>query len=1074
MGFVHLHVHSPWSWLDGATEIDQLVLLAAEAGMPARALTDHDNVCAAVRFTQLCRQYGIRPILGTELTMEDGSHITLLARTRAGYANLCILLSQAHALGGRRTPGCSWDSLFAHADGVVCLSGCSRGRVAELIRKREHRDALALAQRCKGAFGAWYFLELQDDWTPGSLPLQRTLAQLSTHTGIPLVATNNVHYGVQADAVVHEALRAMSSGTPLGLQRGLTPINHERWLKPAGVMEQQFAAFPDACRNTLLIADACTDVLPIGEVLTPLWKDGDPQRQLHTLVRQGARVRYGITDKGELSPAVEKRLAHELDVICTLGFADYFLMVHRIVSWARARGIRCAGRGSAADSCVAYCLWFTDVDVIARGLPFARFLYEGKTPDIDVDFPSDRRDEVFTFIRDTYGDAHVARVCTFHTFLARSAIRGMGKALSLPEDAVGWLAKRLHHFLRAQKIDEAFSKYPELAAYGHLRERFALLFSLCSRVAGFPRHIGSHSSGVVVSRQPLMEIAPVIPAAGGVLPIWTLDKDDSETVGAIKFDVLALRMLSAVSDAERAIKVYEPRFRYDAIPMDDEPTYRVLQSGHAVGVFQFESAAQLSLAVSLRPRNFEDLVAAVALIRPGPVRGNVVQRFVGARNGWLRIDPLHPALEPILAKTYGCIVFQEQVDLVIAAMTGWTHMRAERFRKDLVKHTKLDTLDDAEQQFRNAVADVYPDFTAEAVTILWSQLAGWGGYGFIEGHAAAFALTGYRSAYLLAHNPAEFIAGLMNHQPMGYYNVNSLAAEARRRGVDVLNVDIHESCADTRVVGGAIQVGWNLLTGLGKEEGQRIDLARSHGGPFTSLLDFCIRVPLRRDVIENLILCGAFDTLDMRRRGLVLSLEETIALANQLRGQRHQANLYSGHAIETPVTHGMTEFDAWQRYEWTWRVTGISPDGHAMALLRDGLTRYGALTAADARNVRSGTRIRVAGLNIRPHRPPTRSGNPVLFTTVEDETGILQLICAGDALNTCTATLLVTPLIFVEGILRRKGAGASLQVEQVVPLSAATYRKRSMAPDYTAIRGKTPREVTVTHGIRQLVTAGDG
>ena len=1061
MSFVHLHVHSQWSWLDGATDLEALVLQAAEYAMPSIALTDHDNVCASVRFTKLCHQYGIRPILGTELTMEDNTHVTLLARNRVGYSHLCILLSKSHLGGGRRTPGCLWEDLFALSEGLICLSGCSRGKLRLLIHQRAYSDALAFAKRCQAVFGRWFFLELQDDFTPGSLPMLHTLAQLSTHTGTALVATNNVHYGDAKDAIVHEALRAMAHGTPLGLQRGLSPINTERWLKPAKQMQTQFSAFPTAISNTLLIADACEDVLPVGEVLTPIWTDGDPVERLHSLVIQGAGVRYGRQDNGYLHQSVEKRIRHELDVISTLGFADYFLMVHKIVSWARSRGIRCAGRGSAADSCVAYCLWLTDVDVIARGLPFARFLYEGKTPDIDMDFPSDRRDEVFTFIRDTYGADHVARVCTFHTFLARSAVRGMGKALSLPEDAVDWMAKRLHHFLRAHKIDEAFTKYPELGAYTHLRERFQYLFQLCNRVAGFPRHIGSHSSGVVVSRYPLTQIAPLIPAAGGILPIWTLDKDDSEAVGAIKFDVLALRILSSVSDAEQSIRINEPRFRYDTIPIDDEPTYKVLQSGRAIGVFQFESAAQLSLAVTLRPRTFEDLVAAVALIRPGPIRGNVVQRFVNARNGWVRIDPLHPVLQPVLDKTYGCIVFQEQVDLVIAAMTGWTHIQSERFRKALGLHTKLDTLDVAREQFTQSVVAFHADITEEQVTILWSQIAGWGGYGFIEGHAASFAMTGYKSAYLLTHHPGEFIAGLMNHQPMGYYNANSLAADARRRGVCVKNVDINESASGTFMVGDAIRMGWNLVMGLGKSEGYRIEHARVMGGTFTSLLNFCTRVQLPRDTLENLILCGAFDTLDIRRRGMLLRLDETISLARQYRLESENNTLYSGDLVDTPIMDGITEFDEWQRYEWTWRITGVSPDRHALSLLRDVLNRYGAIKNIEATRMKHGTRIRVAGLNIRPHRPPTRSGNPVLFTTIEDETGILQLICAGDALETCTATLLVTPLLLVEGILKRRGKGASVQVERVVPLSTAMYKKQH----------NTTREFTITSGIRHHVGA---
>jgi error-prone DNA polymerase len=1043
LDFAHLHVHTPYSFLDGGTEIEPLTRRAAELGLASLAMTDHNTLCGAVKFTESCRAYGIHPILGAEVTLEDDSHLTLLAENREGYGNLCQLLTHAHQEGGRLHPALPWTYISPGSPlaGIICLSGCRKGKISRQIRTHQFQEALSTATGLREAFGRnRFYLELQDDWTPGSRLLCQTLTQLSEHLGVETVATNNVHYATPDDAIAHEILRAIGTGTTVSELHSDRPLNAERYLKSPQEMLSNFDWNLKALENALRIAERCSDVLPGGEEITPRWDGGDASRELRGRAFRGARERYGA-----MTPEIVARLNHEICVITTLGFADYFLLVRSIVEWARSRGIRCTGRGSAADSCVAYCLYLTDVDVIARGLPFARFLVPGKTPDIDMDFPSDRRDEVFQHIADTYGADRVARVCTFHTFLARSAVRDVGKALCLPTDALEFLSDRLHHFMRANAIEEAFERYSELKAHGSMKSRFKALFDLCRRISGFPRHIGTHSSGVVISRVPLASIAPLEPSATGILPIWTLDKDDAETVGAIKFDVLALRTLSAVADAERDIQRRDAAFRYDGIPLDDRETYAMIQSGKAIGTFQFESAAQMSLAVSLLPDHFEDLVAAVALIRPGPVRGNAVQRFVSARNGWTRADVMHPCLEPFLAKTFGCIVFQEQVDLSIAALTGCSHEDAERFRKSLIKHSKMGTMEVAEADFAKRTMRFRPEISPKRVREIWGQISGWGGYGFIEGHAASFALTGYKTAYLSVHHVAEYYAGLMNHQPMGYYSANSLAAEARRRGAEIRPVGINVSGSKcvaawdaTCPNRGAIQLGLNLVAECTEEEVAYIIAARDEGGPFVSVLDFCVRTPLHRNKLENLILCGAFDAIEPARRNLLFALDETVGLAHTIR--RNRANpetptlgLEYGAPgeLETPTAADIPDFSAWSRMLWTWRLTGVCAEGNVFGRLRDRLRQSGVVTTREAQQMPGGSRVRVAGLNIRPHRPPTRSGRPVLFTTLEDEEDFLQVICIGEALDRCTATFLLSPAVIAEGVIERRGKGASLRVESV-------------------------------------------
>jgi error-prone DNA polymerase len=1061
--FVHLHVHTPYSFLDGGSEIETLVRTAAEHGFPALAMTDHDNLCGVVKFTEACEAYGIQPILGAEITVgakgpadagilpddmketpqDDGTHLTLLARNRAEYATLCRLLSAAHAEGGRLTPYLGWKRLFAicRSDAPLCLSGCRRGLLASLIRQRRYDEARTVALKLRELFGPdSFFIELQDDLTPDSSRICRELAELGDSIGAPVVATNNVHHAARSDFMAHDVLRCIATKTKLEEVHPLRPLNAERYLKSAGEMAELFHWRPDAIANTLRIARQCTPCLPRREDITPRFAVPDgltAPEYLRQLTYRGAAARYG-----DLEPHIVQRLEHELAVITEMGYADYFLMVWDIVRWARKQRIRCTGRGSAADSCVAYCLFLTDVDVITRKLPFARFLSPGRTPDIDMDFPSERRDDVFRHIIEKYGQGHVGMVCTFFTFWARSAVRDVGKALDLPADAVDFLAKRLHHSIRADRIEAAFERFAELKPHRHLIDRFRLLFELCGRIAGFPRHIGTHSSGIVISAAPLTSIAPLQPSARGITEIWTLDKDDAETVGAIKFDVLSLCALSAVGDAERQIAVHDPAFRYDRLRLDDRETYKMLRSGSAVGTFQFESAAQMALAVILDPRHFEDLVASVALIRPGPIRGDVVRRFVGCRNGWACADWAHPCLKPILAKTYGCIVFQEQVNDVVAAMTGCSDAEADRFRKSLKRHAKLNTLDEARNWFVDASLRHRPEITRERLERLFDQIEGWSGYGFIEGHAAAFSLTGYKTAYLSVHHPAEYYAGMMNHQPMGFYSANTLAGEARRRGIVIRPVDINESDDKCRAVDpSTIRLGFRIVSGMGAQDIEAVLRAREQG-PFRSLLDFCMRTVLPQDVIENLVLCGAFDRLHEHRRGILWRLEETLQIAHSYR-QSHpisddertpRLRLESPHAMATPTAWDLADFTPWDKFIWTWRITGVCAECHALAYMRDWLDAHRIVRVAAAKEMKHAVRIRVAGLNVRPHRPPTRSGEPVLFSQVEDETGLLPVTVAGAAIASCTAGFLTSPAVVVEGILQRRGRGANLLVERVAPL----------------------------------------
>ncbi|MDE2126257.1 MAG: DNA polymerase III subunit alpha [Armatimonadetes bacterium] len=1073
---VSLHNHTPWSFLDGASDIDALVRRAAGFGMPALAMTDHNSVSAAVKFTQTCISWGIRPILGAEITMEDESHLTLLAQNRIGYGNLCRLLSAAYQFGGRLTPALPWQALglqptggadmaMLDVTGLFCLSGCRKGRLWQVVCAHNSSAAQALIRGLQRAFGSQnFFVELQQDFTPDSSRVNNELAGAAHDARAGLVATNNVHYATPEDFAVHDLLRCVGAGVSIAQNHSDRPLNNERYLLSPDEMQRRFSAMPQAVENTQYIAERCEAALPDCDEITPRYTlphgYADAAAYLCSLTWRGAEARYR-----PVTPAVKRRIEHELAVIVNLGYADYFLMAWRVALWARRQGIRCTGRGSAADSCVAFCLMLTDVDVISRGLPFARFLTEGKTPDIDLDFPSDRRDEVFQHITQSYGAANVASVCTFHTYRSKSAVRDMGKALALPAQALEWFSGHLSSFIHADELHAAFEKQPELREYAGLRNRFDLLFRLCARIADFPRHIGTHSSGIVISRVPLSQIAPLRPSARGVTQIWELDKDDAEAVGAIKLDVLSLRTLSAVSDAEATLQRQDPAFRYNRIPIRDDATYQLLRAGAAVGAFQLESAAQLSLAVTLQPEHFEDLVASVALIRPGPVRGDAVQRFVACRNGSMRAEFLHPCLVPILAKTYGTIIFQEQAILVIAAMTGCSEADADRVRKSLAKHARHNTMHEVREAFVRDSCRRHPDFDARRANLLFDMLEGWSGYGFTEGHAASFAITAWRTSWLTAHHVAAWYAGMMSHQPMGFYSANSLAAEARRRGVTILPLDINES--DDRCTAPdaeTIRLGLRLASGL-READIAVILAARQTERFQSLLDFAVRAPLHRDAVENLVLSGAFDALHLHRRGLLWRLDETLALAQQCRVASTGSVLVMPAMMETPLAQDVAPFSPWDAYLWTWRLTGVCAECHVFAWMREALAAHGVMTTADAMRERAGSLVTVAGLNIRPHRPPTKSGAPVLFSTLEDEFGLLQTVCVGKAIDSCTATFLTAAAIVARGVVERRGVGVTLRILQVRPLRLQEFvpheANRPLAAEPAPWRAYTGTQISV-------------
>jgi len=1084
--FVHLHVHSPFSFLDGASELRDLLTRAAELGMPAMALTDHHNVSAAVEFHQVATELGVKPIQGAEVTLKGGGHLTLLARGPRGYAALCRILTAAHLSNRRLHPELALEDITLDAKGeVVALTGCRRGRIAQRILAGDYPSAVDGAYQLLDVFGRdSLFVELEGTRLPGSYHLNARLVDLATELGLGYVVTNNVHYTDPGRFPVHDLLTCVRTLSRLDQVHPERRLNADNYLKTGAEMAGALSSLPGpviqrAIHTTLDLAAACDPALEFGRRRYPSFDagTGEPSATaLRRLTYEGAQRRYG-----KVTAAVRARLDHELDIICKLGYEEYFLLVWDVVAYARRRGIRCAGRGSAADSAVAYCLHITDVDSIRRGLLFERFmsLERAELPDIDVDFDARYRDDVTAYVYERYGRDHVATVATYNTFHARSAVRDLGRAMGFDPANLDAVAKRLP-WMQASRLPDAFAEVPELRDSGLDRIKFERLCAAAAAVAGFPRHLSTHLGGVVISRDPLTQITPLQMAAKGVV-VTQFDKIGVEDLGLVKLDLLSLRTLGAVEDTLAGINRHAGRqaLSYEGIPPDDQSTYGMLGRGETIGSFQLESPAQRALQARLGADRFEDLVASVALIRPGPIKGNMVEPFIARRKGQEEVTHLHPDLEPILGKTYGVVLFQEQVIEIAMKIAGFTAGEADRLRRVMTHGRSREDMADIGRHF--VAKAVARGIEPEVAETLFSYVAGYASYGFCEAHAAAFADIAYKTAYLLNHHPAHFLAAILSHQPMGYYPPHVLCVEARRRGITVLEPDVNLSAAaftvesiapsrDCSQAGGggrqdrqgerlAIRVGLARVKSL-SAAGLEAILASRVDGPYRSLPDLLHRaVPLGLDAagVDSLIMAGACDGLAQppNRRQLLWQATRQIEIARagelplyqRLEGAGEGARGSDGiravaGAADTAgtagIAGGVADFGPWDKLMRQYEVLGFTTGPHPMSFYRRRLAALGYLDSRrlTGRAVAQGARVRIAGMLVRPHRPPTRSGRTIVFLSLEDEFGLTDASLFEDVYDRYGKLIFrdVVPPLAIHGRLDRRGRGVSVRAEAVYPL----------------------------------------
>jgi len=1037
--YVELHSHSTFSLLDGASSPETLVEQAVARGYPALALTDHNGLYGAVRFWQTARERGLKPIIGAEVTLDDGAHLTLLAETQQGYANLCRLISAGQLAGQKGQPHVTWQTLAQHTEGLFCLSGCRRGAVARVLLAQDEAAAYRNATQLRDLFGRdRFWIEVQRHHLPSDAPLTAALVKLARALELNLVATNNVHYAERSGQRLHDVLTSVRHRTtlPEALAGGLLHPNSEQHLKPAQEMALLFRDLPEALHNTLSIAERCDVSLDFSGQRLPAFEvpNGHTQASyLRHLCEAGLRRKFD-----PVTPQARAQLDHELAVIDGLGLSGFFLVMWDIVRLAREQGVRCQGRGSAANSLVAYLLGITPVDPLRHNLLFERFLSEGANtmPDIDVDFAADRREEVIQYVYERYGEEHVGMVCNLVTYRARSALRDVAKALVFPPDVVDRAAKSLdtRSTAAAAKAIETTVPHPELP--------WSLLAELLHEMDGIPRHLSIHVGGMLITAAPLVEVVPLERATmpGRVVVQW--DKDSVEDAGLIKIDLLSLRTLGAVDEALRHIheqRAYhldpstDSGLNIDDLPLDDPAVYELLQKADTVGCFQVESRAQAQMQPKLQAQCFEDIVVGVALIRPGPIQGGMVHPYLRRRQGLEPVTYAHPLLEPVLAETLGVIVFQEQVLRVAMSVASFSPAEADGLRRAMSRNRSDAAMAALRERFLvGALANGLDEETAAEV---WGQLAGFVGFGFCKSHAAAFALVAYQTLYLKAHYPAEFFCALLNHQPLGFYPPEVLVGDARRHGVPVLRPDINhsaEACtlesrnSEIRGLGEpsiepctlSIRLGLRYVHGLGETWQTRI-VERRGTGAFQGLRDFCLRTRLPRPIVENLIRAGALDSLG-QRRDLLWELGSLVYQENGL-------------DIEVPVEPvTLPALEDAERMAWEYELLGLAPGDQVMSLYREALRAQGVLTSRELAERRDGERVQVAGWAVVRQRPPTAKG--MLFITLEDEEGLANLIIRPDVYERYREALRNAPLLWVEGRLQREGAVMSVLVHRTTAL----------------------------------------
>ncbi|WP_067457359.1 error-prone DNA polymerase [Actinomadura macra] len=1018
--WAELHCHSSFSFLDGASHPDSLVAEASRLGVETMAITDHDGMYGAVQFARAADEAGVGTVFGAELSLglpgpqtgepdPAGRHLLVLARGAPGYARLCSAITAAQLAGGRKgRPVYDQDALAGAHDGHwAVLTGCRKGPVPAALAAGGPAAAERELHRLIGMFGRGnVFVELVDHDQPGDDHRNDVLFALAARAGVDTVASNNVHFAAPGpDARLAQAMAAVRARRGLDDMVGWLPAGGTAHLRSGAEMAARLARFPGVRERTVDLARECLFRFDVVAPRLPDWPVGDGHTEaswLRHLVADGALRRYGPPDAERVSGAYAQ-IARELDVIEELRFPGYFLIVHDIVEFCRREGILCQGRGSAANSAVCYALGITGVDAVHHGLLFERFLSPGRDgpPDIDLDIEHRRREEAIQYVYGKYGRECTAQVANVISYRPRMAVRDAARALGFsPGQQDAW----------SKSIDPRDPVGTETGIPAPVLE-------LADRMQRLPRHLGIHSGGMVIADRPVGEICPIEWASMADRSVLQWDKDDCAAAGLVKFDLLGLGMLAALHDCFDLVAEHHGR-RHDlqSIPPDDPQVYEMLGDADTVGVFQVESRAQMATLPRLRPREFYDLVVEVALIRPGPIQGGSVHPYLRRRKGLERATCPHPLMEPALSRTLGVPLFQEQMMQLAVDCAGFTPAESDQLRQAMGAKRAPERVERLRRRLLDGMAE--RGIPADVAENVYEKILGFTGFGFPESHAQSFAHLVYASAWLKRHFPAAFTAALVRNQPMGFYSSQSLLADAKRHGVVVRGVDINASgvhptleepidvdCPHPHAPAEpqpAIRVGLNGIRNLGTETAETI----AAGRPYTSMEDLARRVPLSAAALEALATAGAFDCLGLSRR-------EALWAAGALAGSGPGRLEGVTPGVTAPALPAMTPIEETLADLW---ATGVSHT-HPVAHVRETLDELGALSSERLAGAPAETNVVVAGLVTHRQRPPTAGG--IVFMTLEDETGIINVVCPPQVFQRHRALAVDSQALLVSGRLER-------------------------------------------------------
>ena len=1056
--FVHLHVHSEYSILDGACRVPALAEKAARLEMPAVTLTDHGSMAGTIELFKAAKAQGVKPIVGCEVYVVDDrakqhkgyAHLTLLAATNEGYGNLVKLCSLGYLEGYYYKPRVDWELLGRHAPGLIALSGCLSGRVSKALAESRERDAEAELDRLEQLFGRDnVYVELQNGGFAAQEPVFRALPELAARRGLPLVATGDVHYLDAADAYAHEALLCIQSGDSLKNPDHWRFETNEFYFKSPAEMALDFPGHEEALRRTLEVAERCNVDIELGRILLPAFPVPDGGDAFDYLVEQcekGLVRRYGAS-----TPELEERLRFELKTIKEMGFADYFLIVADFIGFARRDGVAVGpGRGSAAGSLVAYCLEITDIDPIRYDLLFERFLNPGRKsmPDIDIDFAVEGRERVINYVAEKYGRDRVAQIITFSTMAARGVLRDAGRVLDIPYGVVDRIAKLVPEG-PGQTLDEALKPGAELAKAVESDPIAREIVDLARPLEGLTRADSIHAAGVVIGAQPLIEVIPLQQKGPGAEVVTQFPMGHVEALGLLKMDFLGLRNLDVITTAERLVG---GGLDVSQVPLDDRKTYEMLARGDSSGVFQFESSGMREALRQVRPTEFEDLIALVALYRPGPMA--YIPAYAARKNGRERVTFIDPRLEPITGPTMGISIYQEQSMEIAKHLAGFSPAEADDLRKAIGKkiHALMASL--KEKFIDGCIAN---GATPAVAKQLWDDTEKAQDYSFNKSHAACYALIAYRTAWLKANHPCEYMAALISSVMNTKDRVPIYVNACDEMGIEVLPPDVNSSQVDFAVVEGKIRFGLNAVKNVGETAAARIVAAREEGGPFGSIWEFTERVDpqvVNKRSLESLVKCGALDSTGASRMGMLGVLEQALGHGQKLAQDRlmGQSSLFDGGFGEPDGGAGVThhppipplEFEKQELLRLEKETLGLYVSEHPLSAVRDQLRRKTDATLGELERRRDGEVVTVGGIVSDVKQVTTKRGDLMVFLALDDPTGSAEVVAFNSAYAAARELCVTDRVLIVKGRIDHKQQGETKLIAMEITAFEAVPERREV------------------------------